>query len=67
MWQITAKRIGAAYSVLVGKPQGKRSFIRLARRCNDNIKMDFQGIVWKSMGWIDMAPNRGTCGFMRTR
>jgi hypothetical protein len=47
MWHITAKRIGAAYSVLVGKPQGKRLFRKLWRRWKDNIEMDFQGIVWE--------------------
>jgi len=43
----TGKTIGAAYVVLVGKLQGKRSFRRLWRRWKDNIQTDFQGIVWE--------------------
>jgi hypothetical protein len=47
MWHMMGKRIGAAYGVLVGKPQGKRSLRRLRRRWKDNIQTDFQGIVWE--------------------
>jgi hypothetical protein len=41
MWHVTGKRIGAVFSVLVRKPQGKRSLRRLRRRWEDNIKIDF--------------------------
>ena len=30
------------YRVLEGKPEGKRSLVRPRRRCEDNIKMNFQ-------------------------
>ena len=49
-------RIGerrAAYRVLVGKPEGKRSLGRLRSRLEDNIKMDLQ--VGGGMDWIDLA------------
>ena len=32
------------YSVLVGKPEGKRSLGRSSRRWEDNIKMDLQEV-----------------------
>ena len=34
-----------AYSVLVGKPEGKRPLWRLKRRWEDNIKMDLREVV----------------------
>lgn len=34
-----------AYSSLVGRPEGKRPTGRTRRRCVDNIKMDFIGLV----------------------
>jgi hypothetical protein len=36
--------------VLVGKPEGRRPFGRLRRRCEDNIKMNLQEVerrAWK--------------------
>ena len=33
---------GGVYRVLVGKPEGKRPFVRPRRRWEDNIKMDLQ-------------------------
>jgi hypothetical protein len=35
-----------AYRVLVGKPQGRRSFGRPRRRLEDNIKMDLRKLKW---------------------
>jgi hypothetical protein len=35
-----------AYRILVGKTKGKRSFRRLIRRWEHNIKMDLREIVW---------------------
>ena len=32
-----------SYTVLVGKPEGKRTLGRSRRRWEDNIKMDFEG------------------------
>jgi hypothetical protein len=43
------------YSVLVGKPEGKRPLGRAMRRWEDNIKMDLQEVGCKCMNWIDMA------------
>jgi hypothetical protein len=37
MWEITN-----AYTILVGKPEGKRPLGRLRRRWEDNIKMDLR-------------------------
>jgi hypothetical protein len=41
------------YSLLVGKPEGKRLLGRLRCRWVDNIKMDLREIGWDSM--IDLA------------
>jgi hypothetical protein len=35
-----------AYNFLVGKPDGKRPFGRLRRRCEDNIRMDLRKPGW---------------------
>ena len=35
-----------AYRVLVGKPEGKKSFGRPKSRWKDNIKMDLQKVGW---------------------
>ena len=37
-----------AFSVLVGKSEGKRPLGRLSRRGEDNIKMDLQEVEWGS-------------------
>jgi hypothetical protein len=39
---------------LVGKPEGKRPLGRPRRRCEDNIKMDHEVVVW-GMDWIELA------------
>jgi hypothetical protein len=36
-----------AYSILVGKPEVKRSLERSGRRWDDNIKRDLRKIGWK--------------------
>jgi hypothetical protein len=46
------------YRALVGKPDGKRSLARTRRRWEDKIKMDFSGMGWGSMDWIDVAEAR---------
>jgi hypothetical protein len=43
-----------AYSILVGKPEGKRPLGRPRRRWVDNIKMDLREIGWD----IDLAQDR---------
>jgi hypothetical protein len=57
-WAGHVARLGEkrnAYSILVGKPEGKRPLGRPRRRWVDNIKMDLRD----RMGWIDMAQDRG--------
>jgi hypothetical protein len=46
------------YSVLVGKPERKRSLPRPRRRWEDNIKMDLQDVGCGVMDWIDLAQYR---------
>jgi hypothetical protein len=51
-----------AYSVLMGKPEGKRPFERPRRRWEDNIKIDpremEEGGAWTVLIWL----RRGTGG-----
>jgi len=46
------------YSVLVGKPEGKRPLGGPRRRWEDNIKTDLQEVRYGGMDWIDMAQDR---------
>ena len=46
------------YSVLVGKPEGKRPLGRPRRRWEDNIKMDLQEVGRWGMDWIELAQDR---------
>jgi hypothetical protein len=34
------------YRFLVGRPEGKRSLVRLRCKCEDNIKMGLQDLGW---------------------
>jgi hypothetical protein len=45
------------YSILVGKPGGKRPLGRPRRTWADNIKMDLQEVGW-GMDWIEVANDR---------
>jgi hypothetical protein len=47
-----------AYTILVGKPAGKRPLGRLIHRWGDNIKMDVREIGWGGMDWDHLAQNR---------
>jgi hypothetical protein len=47
-----------AYTILVGKPEGKRPLGRPRRRWEDNIRMDLREIRWDGMDWIDLAQDR---------
>jgi hypothetical protein len=40
-----------AYSILVGKPEGKRPLGGPRRRCKDNIKIDHREIGWDCVVW----------------
>jgi hypothetical protein len=47
-----------SYSILVGKPEGKRTLGRPRRRWVDNIRMDLRDIGWDGVDWIDVAQDR---------
>ena len=47
-----------AYSVLVGKPEGKRLLGRPRRRWIDNIRKDLQEVGCGYVDWIGLAQDR---------
>jgi 3-oxoacyl-ACP reductase-like protein len=47
-----------AYTVLVGKAEGKRPFGRSRRRWEDDIKMNLQEVGCRGMDWIELAQDR---------
>jgi len=49
---------GELYSVLVGKPKGKRPLGKPRRRWGDNIKMDLQEVRCGGIDWIELAQDR---------
>ena len=48
------------YSVLVGKPEGRRPLGRPSPRWVDNIRMDLQEVGCGYMDWIRLAQDRDT-------
>jgi hypothetical protein len=46
------------YTVLVGRPEGKRPLVRPRRRWEDNIKMDLREIGIDGADWIQLAEDR---------
>jgi hypothetical protein len=46
------------YTILVGKPEGKRPFGRPRRRWVGNVKMDFREVGWDGRDWIYLAQDR---------
>jgi hypothetical protein len=42
------------YKVLVGKPEGKRSFERPMHRWKNNIKMELTETGWEDVYWIHL-------------
>jgi hypothetical protein len=46
------------YSVLFGRPEGKRPLGRPMRRWEDNIKMDLREIGIDGSNWIQLAQDR---------
>jgi hypothetical protein len=47
-----------AYTLLVGKPEGKRPLGRPRRRRVDNIRMDHGEVGWGDVDWIGLAQDR---------
>ena len=63
-WAGHVSRIGeerGLYSVLVGKPEGKRPLGRPRCRWVDNIRMDLQEVGCGCMDWIGLAQDRERC------
>jgi hypothetical protein len=58
-WARHVARIkGNTYTILVGKPEGKRPLGRPRRRWKDNNIMDPREIGWGGMDWIDLAQDK---------
>jgi len=57
--------IRSAYSILIGKPEGKRPLWRPRSRWKDNIGMD--EIVWVVVDWINVVRMGTSGGFLWTR
>jgi len=47
-----------AYSILVGKPEGKRLLGRPSYRWEDNIRVELRGKGCKGVDWMHLAQNR---------
>jgi hypothetical protein len=47
-----------AYSLLVGKPEGKRPLGRPRRKWVDNTRMDLEEVGWGDVDWIGLAKDR---------
>jgi hypothetical protein len=60
IWAGTEARIGKkdAYSLFVGKPQGKGPLGRPRRRWVDNVRMELGEVGLGGIDWIDLAQNR---------
>jgi hypothetical protein len=61
IWAGHVARIGEqinAYTILVGKLEGKRPLGRPRRMWENNIKMDLREIGWGGVDWIDLAQDR---------
>jgi hypothetical protein len=57
-WAVHVARMGKkrnAYSLLVGKPEGKKPLGRPRRRWVGNIRMGFVEIGWDDVDWIGLA------------
>jgi hypothetical protein len=47
-----------ACRVLARKLEGRRPLGRPRHTWEDNIKMDFEEVEWRSMDWVDLAEDR---------
>ena len=57
-WAGDVARMGdrsGVYSVLVGKPRGKKQLGRPRHRWEDNIRMNLQEVECGCMDWIELA------------
>jgi hypothetical protein len=50
-----------SYSILVGKPEGKRPLGRHRQRWEDNIRMNLREIGWEGVDWVHLL-RTGTSG-----
>jgi hypothetical protein len=60
-WTGHVARMGevrGAYSILVGRPEGRRPLGRPRRRWEDKIKMDLREIRFGDVDWIHLAQDR---------
>jgi hypothetical protein len=60
-WAGHVARMGerrGVHRVLVGKPEGRRTFGRRGHRWEDNIKVDLQEVGCGGMNWIELAQDR---------
>jgi hypothetical protein len=63
IWVGHVARVGegrGVYSVLVGKPEGKKPLGRPRYSWEDNINMDLQEVGCRGMDWIVLAQDRDT-------
>jgi len=51
----TVGKVGNAYNILVGKPEGKRQLGRSECRWDDSIRMDLREIVSEDVDWMPLA------------
>jgi hypothetical protein len=47
-----------AYTILMGKPEGKRPLQRPKHMWMDSIRMDLSEIGWDGVDWIDVNQDR---------
>jgi len=43
------------YKILIGKPEGKRPFVRTSCRSEDNDRMVLRELGWEIVYWIHLA------------
>jgi hypothetical protein len=63
-WAGHVARMGegrCVYSVLVGRPKGKKPLERPRRRWKDNIRLDLREIRIDGANWIQLAQHRVQC------
>jgi hypothetical protein len=53
--------VRGAYTILVGRPEGRRPLGRPRHRWEDNIKMDLREIGFGDVNWIHLAQDRDRC------